>query len=101
MFRKGVVSEPKLTESDLFGIAEATTRAVTEALQGGGDDSSQSSAKLALRKGPQGSIPWQREKNRIEGIRLRARSAEDHAEAQLIAVKYGVAAVLHALGGTL
>ncbi len=101
MFRKGVLPESEvLTESDLIGIREATTSAALEALQGGGDDSSQSSAKLALRKGPQGSILWQKEKNRIDGIRMRSRAAEDHMEATLIAVKYGVAgAVRRALGG--
>ena len=100
MFRKGVVSEPELTESDLIGVAEATTRATIEALQGGADDSSQSSAKLALRKGRPGSILWQTEKNRIDGIRLRSRAAEDHMEAQSIAIEHGVAGVVRlALGG--
>jgi len=94
-----VVPESEVTESDLLGIAEASRRAALEALQGGGDDSSQSSAKLALRKGPQGSILWQKEKNRIDGIRLRSRDAEDHMEATLIAVERGVAGgVLRALG---
>ena len=99
-FRKG--AEHELTQSDLEGIAEATTRATVEFLRGGGgDDASQSSsAKLALRKGPVGSPLWQREKQRIDGIRLRSRAAADHAEAQMIAVEHGTAAVVRfALGG--
>ncbi len=98
-FRKG--AEHELSQSDLDGIAEATTRATVEFLRGGGgDDASQSSAKLALRKGPVGSPLWQREKGRIDGIRLRSRAAADHAEAQMIAVEHGTAAVVRlALGG--
>ena len=100
-FRKG--AEHELTQSDLDGIAEATTRATVELLRGGGgddDDASQSSAKLALRKGPVGSPLWRREKDRIDGIRLRARAADEHAEAQSIAIQHGTAAVVRfALGG--
>ena len=99
MFRKGAGPESELTQSDLDGIAEATTRATVELLRGGGGDDA-SSAKLALRKGPVGSPLWRREKDRIDGIRLRARAADEHAEAQSIAIQHGTAAVVRfALGG--